>query len=109
MNDSSNQQKKPKGRPFTKGDERIFRAGGSKLLLTYPKNFKQALAEGISPQEFAALLIESAKRGRPGAREMIAKYLIGEPPQKYELSHDIQLSFEYASGDDGGEEEGQDE
>jgi hypothetical protein len=106
MNNGSNQQKKPKGRPFSKGDERIFRGGGSKLLLTYPKNFKQALAKGISPEEFAALLIESAKRGRPGAREMIAKYLIGEPPQKYELSHDIQLSFEYASGDDGGEEEG---
>ncbi len=106
MNISTAQQKKPRGKPFVKGDPRIAAGGEMKLLQNYPKNFKKALAEGISPEEFAALLIESARRGRPGAREMIAKYLIGEPPQKYELSHDIQLSFEYASGDDGGEEEG---
>jgi hypothetical protein len=105
MNNGASKRKMPKGKPFVKGDPRIHH-GNSELLKNYPKDFKQALAEGISPEEFAALLIESAKRGRPGAREMIAKYLIGEPPQKYELSHDIKLSFEYASVEDGGKEEG---
>ncbi len=99
---NSNQTKKrPRGKPFVKGDPRIH--NGSNLnqeALKAPMKFRNALVKMLPPDEFAQIIMEGIKRNRPGYKEFYGKYILGEPTQEYKIvQEEIKLSFEYGSSE----------
>jgi hypothetical protein len=70
------------GKPFVKGDPRINHGGNlNHAAQSYEIRFRNALAEGLPPAEFAAIVIEDVRRHRPGAREFYADRLLGKVSQ----------------------------
>jgi len=84
-----------KGKPFVKGpDPRRNLAGNLNAeAQSYEINFRNALADGLSPREFAQIVAEGVRRNRPGYKELAAKYLIGEPAQKHDFNVRGQVAF----------------
>jgi len=82
---------KPRGKPFTgKDDPRSNRGGNlNAAAQSYEIRFRNALASGLPPAEFAAIVVESVKRNRPGAREFYADRLLGKVTQPIEAEQNI--------------------
>jgi hypothetical protein len=74
--------KRGPGKPFVKGDPRINHGGNlNRAAQTYEILFRNALAQKLTPQEFAAIVIEDVRRHRPGAKEFYADRLMGKVTQ----------------------------
>jgi hypothetical protein len=70
----------PIGRGFKKGHDARRNTGGvnNRALQSYTVLFKNALAEGLPPKEFAEIVIKSVRRNQPGAREFYADRVMGK-------------------------------
>ena len=73
----------PRGKPFVKGaDSRRNRGGNLNAeAQSYEIRFRNALAKGLAPEEFADLVIKDVKSRRPGAKEFYADRLMGRVTQ----------------------------
>ena len=83
---------KPRGKPFTGKDDPRSNGGGNlnAAAQSYGIQFRNALANGLPPREFAAIVIEDVKRHRPGAKEFYADRLLGKVSQP--VSGDLKFS-----------------
>ncbi len=83
--------KTPRKGQFKKGHDPHRNMAGNKNAArqSYTVRFNNALAEGLSPEEFAAICIEDVRRHRPGAKEFYADRLMGKISQPLEHSGDI--------------------
>jgi hypothetical protein len=75
--------KRPRGKPFAKGNDprRNMNGNLNAEAQSYEIRFRNALAEGLSPKEFAGIVIEDVRRHRPGAKEFYADRLMGKATQ----------------------------
>jgi hypothetical protein len=72
---------RPRGKPFVKGDPRINHGNKNHAAQSYEILFRNALATGLPPEEFASIVIEDVRRHRPGAKEFYADRLMGKVTQ----------------------------
>jgi len=70
-------------KPFKKGFDPRRNKGGNlnAAAQSYEIRFRNALATGLAPEEFAAVVIDEVQRHRPGAREFYADRLMGKISQ----------------------------
>lgn len=82
--------KKPrgKGKPFLPGPDSRRHVHGPKnvLAVVYPIEAVNEMAKLMPPKEWAKIIVEGVRRNRPGYKELFAKYVLGEPPQRHEHS-----------------------
>lgn len=92
---------KPRGKPFQDGPDERRNMGGNlnAAAQSYEIRLRNALAEKLDPEEFAAIIIEEVRRHRPGAREFYADRLMGKVSQPTDHSGEIKhvLSFDFGS------------
>ena len=82
--------KSPNAGSFKKGDPRINKAGNlNAAAQSYEIRFRNALANGLAPEEFAGIVIEDVRKHRPGAREFYADRLMGKVAQPVGLSGEV--------------------
>lgn len=81
-------KKKVRGRPFVKGDPRINRDRGPKCegAAAYSLNAINALAKKLSPDEWADIVADKARRGHPWAVQLYADLLIEKQPQQQNVN-----------------------
>jgi hypothetical protein len=70
-------------RPFKKGFDPRRNKGGNlnAEAQAYEIRFRNALAKGLAPKDFADIVIEDVRRHRPGAKEFYADRLMGRVTQ----------------------------
>lgn len=89
---------KPNKGSFKKGDPRCNRNGNlNAAAQSYEIRFRNALASGLDPEEYAAIVIEEVRRHRPGAKEFYADRLMGKVSQPVSgaMTMDGKLTVEF--------------
>lgn len=83
-----------RGRPFVKGDPRINRDHGPRCseAAAFSLNAINALATHLTPDEWAKIVADRARRGMPWAIQLYADLLIEKPTQKHEHTGDVNLN-----------------
>jgi len=76
---------KPRGKPFASGTDPRRRTGKprreARERQSYTIRFKNALANGLEPDEFAEIVIQEVRHHKPGAKEFFAVRLMGNITQ----------------------------
>jgi hypothetical protein len=92
--------KKPRGKPFPPGPDERRHVHGSKNVaaVQYPIEAVNELALLIPPKEWAAIIADGVRKNRPGYKELFAKYVLGEPPQRVETEQHVTYRVIYDKG-----------
>jgi hypothetical protein len=95
--------KKPRGKAFAKGnDARRNMAGNLNAeLQSYEIRFHNALAQKLSPDEFAQIVADDVRHRRPGAREFAGKALrVAQERMEFSTAPDMKMTLEVVHVDE---------